>query len=329
MSPARSPRRRPADSAADRPRNRTAQWYRHFGTVDAPGNSACYAEWAVGIAGDAGTDPADRRVAAQQAPAAADARGGPVPRRADQPLPATSGLPGPALGGRLADCAFPRPRRPTRPDAAPRCCRSWRRSPPPRAARWPSSRWAPRPGLPCSRTATATSSVRRAGFRCRRGCRRGCRCRGARTTRLFPAGAAPGTFPVLRCATTGPVPLPAELPRVVWRAGIDLNPLDVRRPGRRRLAGGPDLAGAGLPPRAAAPGDRRRPGRPAAPGGRGPQRPAPRPGRRRRRRTPPWWCSTAPSWPTSTPRPGTGSAAPWRGSPANAAATGSPTRATR
>lgn len=32
---------------------------------------------------------------------------------------------------------------------------------------------------------------------------------------------------VLDCATTGPVPFPAQLPEVVWRAGIDLNPLDV------------------------------------------------------------------------------------------------------
>jgi len=47
-------------------------------------------------------------------------------------------------------------------------------------------------------------------------------------TRLAPAGAKPGTFPVLRCTTAGPVPLPQALPRVVWRAGIDLNPLDVR-----------------------------------------------------------------------------------------------------
>jgi hypothetical protein len=32
---------------------------------------------------------------------------------------------------------------------------------------------------------------------------------------------------VISCATTGPVPVPAALPEVVWRAGIDLNPLDV------------------------------------------------------------------------------------------------------
>jgi hypothetical protein len=33
--------------------------------------------------------------------------------------------------------------------------------------------------------------------------------------------------PTLRCEPRGPVPLPAEPPEVVWRAGLDLNPLDV------------------------------------------------------------------------------------------------------
>jgi hypothetical protein len=33
--------------------------------------------------------------------------------------------------------------------------------------------------------------------------------------------------PALRCEPRGPVPLPAELPEVIWRAGLDLNPLDV------------------------------------------------------------------------------------------------------
>ncbi|GGK63777.1 DUF2332 domain-containing protein [Nocardia camponoti] len=33
---------------------------------------------------------------------------------------------------------------------------------------------------------------------------------------------------ILECATTGPVPLPVELPEVVGRFGIDLNPLNVR-----------------------------------------------------------------------------------------------------
>jgi hypothetical protein len=35
--------------------------------------------------------------------------------------------------------------------------------------------------------------------------------------------------PTLRCALRGPAPLPAGLPAVAWRAGLDLNPLDVRR----------------------------------------------------------------------------------------------------
>jgi hypothetical protein len=32
---------------------------------------------------------------------------------------------------------------------------------------------------------------------------------------------------VLRCNTSGTVPVPVRLPEIVWRAGIDLNPLDV------------------------------------------------------------------------------------------------------
>ncbi|GAA1969309.1 DUF2332 domain-containing protein [Amycolatopsis minnesotensis] len=33
----------------------------------------------------------------------------------------------------------------------------------------------------------------------------------------------------LRCEVTGPIPLPSRMPEVVWRAGLDLNPLDVTR----------------------------------------------------------------------------------------------------
>ena len=33
--------------------------------------------------------------------------------------------------------------------------------------------------------------------------------------------------PVLACDASGPVPLPTEVPEVSWRAGLDLNPLDV------------------------------------------------------------------------------------------------------
>lgn len=34
---------------------------------------------------------------------------------------------------------------------------------------------------------------------------------------------------ILDCATRGPVPIPHTLPSVVWRAGLDLNPLDVTK----------------------------------------------------------------------------------------------------
>ncbi|HEY0933508.1 MAG TPA: DUF2332 family protein [Trebonia sp.] len=40
------------------------------------------------------------------------------------------------------------------------------------------------------------------------------------------AGTDPGA-PVLACEPRGPVPLPERVPDVAWRAGLDLNPLDV------------------------------------------------------------------------------------------------------
>ncbi|GAA2376735.1 DUF2332 domain-containing protein [Catellatospora methionotrophica] len=40
----------------------------------------------------------------------------------------------------------------------------------------------------------------------------------------------PQGAPLLDCAVDGPVPVPDRLPQVVWRAGIDLNPLDVTDP---------------------------------------------------------------------------------------------------
>ncbi|WP_104166595.1 DUF2332 domain-containing protein [Cryobacterium sp. N22] len=52
--------------------------------------------------------------------------------------------------------------------------------------------------------------------------------------RWGPAGRldpADGPSPVLlECAVTGAVPVPSRLPWVAWRAGIDLNPLDVTDP---------------------------------------------------------------------------------------------------
>ncbi len=45
--------------------------------------------------------------------------------------------------------------------------------------------------------------------------------------RLDPAGGPSRVL--LRCAIEGPVPVPTALPEIVWRAGIDLNPLDVTK----------------------------------------------------------------------------------------------------
>jgi hypothetical protein len=36
--------------------------------------------------------------------------------------------------------------------------------------------------------------------------------------------------PTFRCTVSGPMPKPAAVPRIVWRAGLDLNPIDVARP---------------------------------------------------------------------------------------------------
>ncbi len=40
------------------------------------------------------------------------------------------------------------------------------------------------------------------------------------------AGSDPAA-PVLHCGVRGPVPVPTRIPAITWRAGLDLNPLDV------------------------------------------------------------------------------------------------------
>jgi hypothetical protein len=40
--------------------------------------------------------------------------------------------------------------------------------------------------------------------------------------------------PVLRCTPEGPVPLPDRLPEVAWRAGLDIEPIDIDDPERVR-----------------------------------------------------------------------------------------------
>jgi hypothetical protein len=43
--------------------------------------------------------------------------------------------------------------------------------------------------------------------------------------RIEPAAAQ---APIFRCRTSGAVPLPEAVPRIVWRRGLDLNPIDLR-----------------------------------------------------------------------------------------------------
>ena len=49
------------------------------------------------------------------------------------------------------------------------------------------------------------------------------------TARLDPPAGIRSVAPVLRCEACENTPLPTRLPTIVWRAGIDLNPLDADR----------------------------------------------------------------------------------------------------
>mgnify|MGYP003110982604 CR=1 FL=1 len=189
----------------------TAKWYRHFGTVDAPGNSECYAAWSVGIAEDPELIrridewPHNKRQPLLMLAAARflGARIGPYPDfRA-------------FLDQHWEDVSRIVLSRATQTNEAGRC-----------ATLLPSLAQIAAGGRPLAlievgASAGLTLFPDRYGYEYDAG---------AGVTRLAPAGAAPGSYPVLGCAVTGPVPLPAELPQVVWRAGIDLNPLDVRDP---------------------------------------------------------------------------------------------------
>ncbi|HJQ58215.1 MAG TPA: DUF2332 domain-containing protein [Vineibacter sp.] len=48
--------------------------------------------------------------------------------------------------------------------------------------------------------------------------------------RLEPTCRDAVPHPVFGCETSGPVPVPTAMPTIVWRLGLDLNPLDVREP---------------------------------------------------------------------------------------------------
>lgn len=185
----------------------TAERYQAFAEIEARGMSACYEEWAAGVAGDDATRALiDRLPPAKRQPnlvfSAARYRGAPVtgyaefarwlaehwdtveavclshatqtnePGRCATLLPALARIPGPLalieVGASAGLCLHPH-------------------------------RYSYRYRLP-----------------------------GGQGVRMLDPVAGPSPV-VLDCELTGPVPLPDRMPDVAWRAGIDLNPLDVRR----------------------------------------------------------------------------------------------------
>lgn len=191
----------------------TSQWYRHFGTVDAPGHSACYAEWSVGIADDPellrriDEWPHNKRQPLLML-AAARFLGAQI-----SPYPAFRAF----LDAHWEDVSRIVLTRATQTNEAGRCATLL-----PSLAQIAAAGGRPLALLEVGASAGLNLFPDRYGYEYDAG--------PGVVTRLGPAGAAPGSYPVLGCTVTGPVPLPAELPPVVWRAGIDLNPLDVRNP---------------------------------------------------------------------------------------------------
>lgn len=217
----------PAGSGAAVPGSGTAEWYRHFGTVDAPGSSPCYADWSVQIADDPELI----------------ARIDEWPYNKRQPLLMLAAAR--LLGARISPYREFRAfldahwneisrtvlSRATQTNEVGRCATLL-----PSLAAIAAAEGRPLALLEVGASAGLALFPDRYSYEFDDG---------RTVTRLGPPGfggrpAVPGDTltgsrgrpgpPVLRCRTAGPVPLPDSLPHVAWRAGIDLNPLDVRTP---------------------------------------------------------------------------------------------------
>ena len=203
----------------------TAEWYRHFGTVDAPGSSPCYADWSLRIADDPGLIaridqwPYNKRQPLLMLAAARflGARISPYPEFRT------------FLDEHWAEVSRTVMSRATQTNEVGRCATLL-----PSLAAIAAAEGRPLALIEVGASAGLALFPDRYGYEFDDG---------ATVTRLGPGGfgelpAASGYSPaepderwgapVLRCRTMGPVPLPDSLPSVVWRAGIDLNPLDVR-----------------------------------------------------------------------------------------------------
>ena len=177
-----------------------ARTYREFARLEAQGRSAAYEALADSVAGDARAGGLHRVAAAGQAPAEPAVRGGPLPARrpARDRVATRAGQPVP---GRT-DRADPGPA-----DADQRAARC--------AVLLPALAQLPQPLALIEAGASAGLNllVDRYSYD----------YAGHRLAGLDPDA------PVLRCEPRGPVPLPARIPAISWRAGLDLNPLDVTR----------------------------------------------------------------------------------------------------
>ena len=191
--------------------SRTAAWYRHFGRVEAPESSPCYAEWTLGIADDpellARIDrwPHDKRQPNLLLAAARFLGAVPGPYAQFRSF----------LTGHWADISRIVLSRSTQTNEAGRCATLL-----PSLAAISAAEGKPLALIEVGASAGLVLFPDRYGYEFDDG---------SKVTRLSPA-TAQGTQedpPVLRCVTKGPVPVPVALPQVAWRAGIDLNPLNV------------------------------------------------------------------------------------------------------
>jgi hypothetical protein len=192
----------------------TADWYRHFGAFDAPGSSACYADWSLHIA-----DDPELIARIEQ-----------WPHNKRQPLLMLAAAR--FLGARVspygefrkfldehwADISRTVLSRATQTNEVGRCATLL-----PSLAAIAAAEGKPLALIEVGASAGLALFPDRYCYEFDDG---------TTVTRLLPARprkgqpAAPEP-PALRCITSGMVPLPGRLPDIVWRAGIDLNPLDV------------------------------------------------------------------------------------------------------
>ena len=194
----------------------TADWYRNFGTVDAPASSPCYAEWSLGIADDPELLhrieqwPHNKRQPLLILAAARYLGAGVTPYREFREF----------LLARWDDVSRIVLSRATQTNETGRCATLL-----PSLAAIAASTGRPLALIEVGASAGLALFPDKYAYEYDDG---------ASVTRLVPqpdvARFPADGPPVLRCTVEGAVPLPAELPQVVWRAGIDLNPLDINNP---------------------------------------------------------------------------------------------------